>query len=70
MSWAREFCNHALLLEAGNVVAAGEPEEVVQIHEERSEQRQRGLKLDRLPPVVDDGLVASPEVRGRAALPG
>jgi len=70
MSWAREFCNHALLLEAGNVVAAGEPEEVVQIHEARSEQRQRGLKLDRLPPVVDDGLVASPEVRGRAALPG
>jgi ABC-type polysaccharide/polyol phosphate transport system ATPase subunit len=68
MSWAREFCNHALLLEAGNVVAAGEPEEVVRVHEERSEQRQRGLQLDRLPPVVDDGLAESPEVRGPAAL--
>ena len=57
MSWAREFCNHAVLLEGGNVVAAGDPDEVVRIHEGRSEQRQNGVTPPLLQPVTDAGLV-------------
>jgi ABC-type polysaccharide/polyol phosphate transport system ATPase subunit len=68
MSWAREFCNHAVLLERGNVVAAGEPDEVVRIHEERSELRQNGITPEQLPPVVDAGLEPLAVSPGRVAL--
>ncbi len=69
MSWAKEFCNHAVLLERGNVVAAGHPDEVVQIHEERSEMRRGGVQPDALPPISDAGLEpsASPGSRGAGA---
>jgi ABC-type polysaccharide/polyol phosphate transport system ATPase subunit len=67
MSWAREFCNHAVLLERGNVVAAGEPDDVVKIHEERSEDRRNGLQPETLPPVTDVGLVAGSAPRGIGA---
>lgn len=36
MKWVTEFCNRALLIEEGRVVAEGEPEEVVAVHEEHS----------------------------------
>lgn len=36
MSWVTEFCNRALLLEKGHVVADGDPEEVVALHREHS----------------------------------
>jgi len=36
MSWVTEFCNRALLLEKGHVVADGDPEEVVVMHREHS----------------------------------
>ncbi len=60
MNWAREFCNRAILLEQGNVVAAGDPGEVVAIHEDRSGQRRAGLQPQPLPPVVDSGLGGVP----------
>ncbi|MGZ3641662.1 MAG: ABC transporter ATP-binding protein [Candidatus Limnocylindrales bacterium] len=60
MSWAKEFCNRAILLERGNVVAAGDPSEVVDIHEERSAQRRAGEQPEPLPPVVDRGLDGAP----------
>jgi ABC-type polysaccharide/polyol phosphate transport system ATPase subunit len=41
MSWVTEFCNRALLLEKGQIVAEGDPAEVVAIHEERSERARR-----------------------------
>jgi ABC-type polysaccharide/polyol phosphate transport system ATPase subunit len=56
MSWATDFCNHALLLEQGNVVAAGNPADVVAIHEDRSEKRRGGMQPGRLPPIVDPGI--------------
>jgi ABC-type polysaccharide/polyol phosphate transport system ATPase subunit len=59
MSWATEFCNHALLLEQGNVVAAGDPEDVVAIHQERSEVRRAGQTPERLPPITDIGITDS-----------
>jgi ABC-2 type transport system ATP-binding protein len=43
MHWVTEFCNRALLLERGHVVAEGDPAEVVRIHQEHSE-RERAAK--------------------------
>jgi ABC-type polysaccharide/polyol phosphate transport system ATPase subunit len=38
MNWVTEFCNRAMLLEKGKIVAEGDPAEVVAIHQERSER--------------------------------
>jgi len=38
MNWVTEFCNRAILIEQGRVVAAGAPADVVSIHEEHSER--------------------------------
>jgi ABC-type polysaccharide/polyol phosphate transport system ATPase subunit len=38
MNWVTEFCNRALLIEKGHVVAEGDPAEVVTLHREHSEQ--------------------------------
>jgi ABC-type polysaccharide/polyol phosphate transport system ATPase subunit len=37
MQWVTEFCNRAMLIEGGHVVAEGEPAAIVQIHQEHSE---------------------------------
>lgn len=39
MTWVTEYCNRAMLLEKGRIVAEGKPEEVVAIHREHSERR-------------------------------
>jgi ABC-type polysaccharide/polyol phosphate transport system ATPase subunit len=39
MTWVTEYCNRAMLLEKGGIVAEGKPEEVVAIHYEHSERR-------------------------------
>jgi ABC-2 type transport system ATP-binding protein len=39
MQWVTEYCNKAMLLENGHVVAEGDPEEVVRIHQDHSAQR-------------------------------
>ena len=38
MAWVTEFCNRALLLDHGHVIMEGPPEQVVELHQERSEQ--------------------------------
>jgi len=38
MAWVTEFCNRAMLLDQGHVILEGPPEEVVALHQERSEQ--------------------------------
>ena len=38
MHWVTTFCNRAMLLERGHVVAEGEPADVVKIHEDHMEQ--------------------------------
>jgi ABC-2 type transport system ATP-binding protein len=38
MNWVTEFCNRAMLLEKGHIVAEGAPAEVVAIHVEHSRQ--------------------------------
>jgi ABC-type polysaccharide/polyol phosphate transport system ATPase subunit len=37
MSWVTEFCNRAILLEKGHIIAEGDPAQVVAIHQEHSE---------------------------------
>lgn len=41
MGWVTEFCNRAMLIERGKVIAQGEPEEVVGIHLDHAEQAKR-----------------------------
>jgi homopolymeric O-antigen transport system ATP-binding protein len=36
MTWVEEFCNRAMLLEHGRIVAEGEPGDVVRLHREHS----------------------------------
>lgn len=36
MHWVTEFCNRAMLIEGGHVVAEGAPAEIVRIHQEHS----------------------------------
>ena len=38
MNWVVEFCNRAILLQHGRIVAEGDPAEVVEIHKEHSRQ--------------------------------
>jgi ABC-type polysaccharide/polyol phosphate transport system ATPase subunit len=38
LHWAEEFCNRAMLLEKGRVIAQGNPAEVVALHRERSDR--------------------------------
>jgi ABC-type polysaccharide/polyol phosphate transport system ATPase subunit len=38
MNWVTEFCNRAILLQKGRVVAEGDPAEVVAMHREHSRQ--------------------------------
>jgi len=44
MNWVTEYCNRALLLEHGHVIAEGDPAEVVAVYQEHSE-RARQEKL-------------------------
>ncbi len=36
MHWVTEFCNRAMLIEKGHVIALGQPDDVVKLHQERS----------------------------------
>jgi len=36
MNWVTEFCNRAMLLEAGRIVAEGDPAEIVELHRQHS----------------------------------
>jgi len=38
MNWVTEFCNRAMLLEKGHVVAEGDPAEIVELHRANSER--------------------------------
>ena len=41
MTWVREYCNRAILLERGRVIVEGEPDEVVAVHRTRTEEAKR-----------------------------
>lgn len=56
MDWVREYCNRALLLERGQVISEGKPDEVVELHLQRTAEetarRQEAARLKGLDPVV------------------
>jgi teichoic acid transport system ATP-binding protein len=60
MTWVVEYCNRAILLEKGLVVAEGDPAEVVEIHKENS----RRAKAER-----EAALAAAHAAAGGGALP-
>jgi ABC-2 type transport system ATP-binding protein len=39
MTWVSEYCNKAMLLEKGQIVAVGRPDDVVEVHQEHSARR-------------------------------
>ena len=39
MNWVTEYCNRAMLIEKGHIVAEGTPEDVVNMHQDRSAKR-------------------------------
>jgi ABC-type polysaccharide/polyol phosphate transport system ATPase subunit len=39
MTWVTEYCNAAMLIEQGQIVLEGHPDEVVELHRERSAKR-------------------------------
>jgi len=39
MTWVTEFCNRAILLESGDIVADGDPQQVVEVHMEHAARR-------------------------------
>ncbi len=47
MQWVSEYCNRAMMLEHGRVVAEGDPADVVALHQEHSE-RERQEKLQQI----------------------
>jgi len=44
MNWVTEYCNRAMLIEQGGIVLEGEPQEVVDTHQERSAKRREEQK--------------------------
>ncbi len=41
MSWVKEYCNRAILIESGRVVLEGEPDEVVEMHRRNTVETRR-----------------------------
>jgi ABC-type polysaccharide/polyol phosphate transport system ATPase subunit len=60
MNWVVEFCNRAILLQKGRIVAEGDPAEVVAIHKEHSRQ----AKAER-----EAAIARALETAGSGALP-
>jgi ABC-type polysaccharide/polyol phosphate transport system ATPase subunit len=62
MSWVTEYCNRAMLIEDGHVVAEGEPADVVEIHNEHSAKvrAERAAQIARYGGVVDPKVLRRP----------
>jgi homopolymeric O-antigen transport system ATP-binding protein len=56
MEWVREYCNRALLLEKGQVIMEGKPDEVVELHLERTAaataRRHEEIRAQGLDPIL------------------
>jgi len=59
MEWVREYCNRAMLLEKGRVVLEGPPEDVVQLHLERTAAAAEARKAEALARGLDPAALAS-----------
>jgi ABC-type polysaccharide/polyol phosphate transport system ATPase subunit len=54
MNWVVEFCNRAILLQQGRIVAEGDPAEVVAMHKEHS-RRARADREAAIAQVLESG---------------
>ena len=64
MTWVREYCNRAMLLEKGRVVLEGDPEEVVQLHLERTAAASAARQAEALAKGLDPAALAGGRARG------
>jgi ABC-type polysaccharide/polyol phosphate transport system ATPase subunit len=64
MDWVREYCNRAILLEKGRVVLESEPEEVVQLHLERTAAETAARQAEALARGLDPAALAGPRGGG------
>ena len=64
MEWVREYCNRAMLLEKGRVVLEGDPEEVVQLHLERTAEATAARNAEALAKGLDPAAFAGPRGGG------
>jgi ABC-type polysaccharide/polyol phosphate transport system ATPase subunit len=64
MDWVREYCNRAILLEKGRVVLESEPEEVVQLHLERTAAETAARQAEALAKGLDPAALAGPRGGG------
>jgi ABC-type polysaccharide/polyol phosphate transport system ATPase subunit len=65
MEWVREYCNRAMLLEKGRVVLEGDPDEVVQLHLERTAAAAEARKAEALAKGLDPAALAGARGGGR-----
>ena len=70
MNWVMEFCNRAILLEGGRIVAEGDPAEVVAIHREHSERTKAEREAALARAIADAGQGSLPPDAARSRLPG
>jgi len=61
MNWVTEYCNRALLIEKGNVVIEGDPEDVVTVYRQHTEEarakKEEAARAAGVDPVVAAGAV-------------
>jgi ABC-2 type transport system ATP-binding protein len=70
MNWVMEFCNRAILLEQGRIVAEGDPAEVVAIHREHSERTKAEREAALARAIADAGQGSLPPDAARSRLQG
>jgi ABC-type polysaccharide/polyol phosphate transport system ATPase subunit len=58
MEWVTEYCNRAVLLEKGRVVLEGDPEQVVELHLERTVAEAEARKAEALARGLDPAALA------------
>jgi ABC-type polysaccharide/polyol phosphate transport system ATPase subunit len=58
MEWVREYCNRAILLEKGRVILEGAPDEVVQLHMERTAAATAAAQAEALAKGLDPAALA------------
>jgi ABC-type polysaccharide/polyol phosphate transport system ATPase subunit len=58
MEWVREYCNRAILLEKGRVIREGAPDEVVELHMERTAAATAAAKAEALAKGLDPAALA------------
>ena len=61
MSWITAFCTRAVLLDKGQIVAMGDPEEIADRHEDSAEKRRKNKR--RAKQLIKQGKVSTNDVR-------